>query len=140
MLHITWDSPRGHSRFAHPTVTVSGCPFHNITLAFAIPDWGPSTPEKQVPLVWALPISLAATHGIISFSFPGGTEMFHFPPCCFYRLYIHLQMTAFKGQTGSPIRKSAGQSLLAANHGLSQLATSFIASWHQGIHQLHLVA
>ncbi len=66
--------------------------------------------------------------------------MFHFTPYRFYSLYIQLQMTAFEGQTGCPIRKSTGQSLLAANRGLSQLATSFIASWHQGIHQLHLVA
>src|SRR5690242_4593280 len=28
----------------------------------------------------------------------------------------------------------------AAPRGLSQPATSFIASWHQGIHRLHLVA
>ncbi len=37
---------------------------------------------------------------------------------------------------GFPIRKSPGQSLLAANRGLSQRATSFIASQCQGIHQM----
>ena len=41
---------------------------------------------------------------------------------------------------GCPIRKSAGQSLFAAHRSLSQLSTSFIASWHQGIHRLLLVA
>ena len=41
---------------------------------------------------------------------------------------------------GCPIRKSMGQSLIAARHGLSQLTTSFIASQHQGIHRLPLVA
>ncbi len=39
---------------------------------------------------------------------------------------------------GFPIRKSTDQSLLAAPHGLSQRATSFIASQCQGIHQMPL--
>jgi hypothetical protein len=41
---------------------------------------------------------------------------------------------------GFPIRKSPDQSLLAAPRGLSQLATSFIAFWRQGIHRTLLVA
>jgi hypothetical protein len=39
---------------------------------------------------------------------------------------------------GFPIRRSTDQSLLAAPRGLSQRATSFIASWCQGIHQMPL--
>ena len=39
---------------------------------------------------------------------------------------------------GCPIRRSTDHSLLAAPRGLSQLATSFIASWHQGIHRIAL--
>ena len=41
---------------------------------------------------------------------------------------------------GFPIRKSPVQSLLAARRSLSQLSTSFIASWRQGIHRVPLVA
>jgi hypothetical protein len=37
---------------------------------------------------------------------------------------------------GFPIRKSTDQSLLTAPRGLSQPATSFIASECQGIHQM----
>ena len=37
---------------------------------------------------------------------------------------------------GCPIQKSPDQSLLAAPRGLSQLATSFIAFRHQGIHRM----
>ena len=40
---------------------------------------------------------------------------------------------------GFPIRKSADQRLLAPPHGLSQRATSFIASQCQGIHQMPLI-
>ena len=39
---------------------------------------------------------------------------------------------------GFPIRKSMDQSLLSAPHGLSQSATSFIASQCQGIHEMPL--
>lgn len=39
---------------------------------------------------------------------------------------------------GFPIRKSTDQSLLTAPRGLSQRATSFIASARQGIHQMPL--
>ena len=41
---------------------------------------------------------------------------------------------------GFPIRKSPDQSLFAAPRGLSQLATSFIACFCQGIHHAPLVA
>ena len=41
---------------------------------------------------------------------------------------------------GFPIRKSVGQSLFAAHHSLSQLVTSFIGSWCQGIHLTLLFA
>ena len=41
---------------------------------------------------------------------------------------------------GFPIRTSPDQSLLAAPRGLSQLATSFIACFCQGIHRAPLVA
>ena len=39
---------------------------------------------------------------------------------------------------GFPIRKSSDQSLFAAPRSLSQRTTSFIASQHQGIHQMPL--
>ncbi len=40
---------------------------------------------------------------------------------------------------GFPIRNSTDQSLLAAPHGLSQRATSFVASQRQGIHPMPLL-
>ena len=66
-------------------------------------------------------------------SVPPGTEMFQFPrfaspPYVFRRRYP-------KG-VGCPIRTPRDQSLLAAPPGFSQRATSFIASWRQGIHQM----
>ena len=48
----------------------------------------------------------------------------------------HCQRQSIAGyQVGFPIRKSADQRVLSPPHGLSQSATSFIASYRQGIHQ-----
>ena len=72
-------------------------------------------------------------------SFPPGTEMVHFPGFAsptyvFSRRYIEFINVGF------PIRTSPDQSLFAAPRSLSQLTTSFIACWRQGIHRTPLVA
>jgi hypothetical protein len=66
-------------------------------------------------------------------SFPPGTEMFQFPG--FASLHYGFMQRYPKG-VGCPIRISTDQSLLAAPRGFSQRATSFIASWCQGIHRM----
>ena len=76
----------------------------------------------------------------LSFSIPLVTEMFHFT-----RYRAHCAMYSHSGgralpRPGYPIRKSTGRSVFAALRGLSQLITSFIACWHQGIHHVLLVA
>ena len=58
------------------------------------------------------------------FSSPG------LPPCGYYIFNI----------VGCPIRKSSDQRVCAPPRSLSQLITSFIASWYQGIHRILLVA
>ena len=70
------------------------------------------------------------------FSFPGGTEMFQFPPLAF----CQRQNIPLLSGMGYPIRRSPDQRLLAPPRGLSQLATSFIASVCLGIHRLPLVS
>ena len=71
-------------------------------------------------------------------SFPPGTEMFQFPG-------FASAAYGFSGgypiaEVGCPIRRSRAQSLLAAPPSFSQRATSFIASWRQGIHQMPLLS
>ena len=70
-------------------------------------------------------------------SFPPGTEMFQFPGFA-SRTYGFSPGSPNKGW-GCPIRISMDQRLLAAPHGFSQRATSFIASQCQGIHQMPLI-
>ena len=65
--------------FAYRTVTFFGGLSHTLLLAgsFVLFMPGPTTPNPQEDQVWAPPISLATTLGILSF--PLGTEMFQFP-------------------------------------------------------------
>ena len=67
-------------------------------------------------------------------SFPPGTEMFQFPGFASRRLCV--QRWDDPIGPGFPIRKSTDQRLLSPPRGLSQSATSFIASRCQGIHQM----
>ncbi len=53
--------------------------------------------------------------------------------------YVFIRLYPGFTRMGFPIRTSPGQSLLAALRGLSQLATSFIACFCQGIHHAPLV-
>ena len=66
-------------------------------------------------------------------SFPPGTEMFQFPR---FASPTYQFSRRYPIGVGCPIRISTDQSLLAAPHGFSQRATSFIASWCQGIHRM----
>ena len=73
-----------------------------------------------------------------SLSFPLLTEMFHFSRFAIIT-YVFSNNWLELIQSGFPIRKSPGQSMFATHRGLSQLTTSFIAWYHQGIHLLLLL-
>ena len=96
-----------------------------------------STPKVLLPSVWPLPVSLAATSGI-SFDFSSSAyldvSVQRVSPPMTILFTIGWQSIAL---TGFPIRKSADQCLCAAPRSLSQLVTSFIGSWCQGI--LHVL-
>ena len=68
-------------------------------------------------------------------SFPPGTEMFQFPG---FASSTYGFSERYPKGVGCPIRTFTDQSLLAAPHDFSQRATSFIASWCQGIHRMPL--
>ena len=71
-----------------------------------------------------------------SLSFPPPTKMFQFSGCDFNILFYSDINSCLLRQLGFPIRKSPDQSVFAAPRSLSQLTTSFIASYLQGIHLL----
>jgi hypothetical protein len=66
--------------------------------------------------------------------------MFHFAGCRDACAMDSHKLEQVLPRSGYPIRKSTGQSVFAALRSLSQLATSFIAYWHQGIHDALFVA
>ena len=66
--------------------------------------------------------------------------MFHFTGCRDVRAMYSHEREQVLPCSGYPIRKFTGQSVFAALRDLSQLATSFIAYWHQGIHDALFVA
>jgi hypothetical protein len=66
-------------------------------------------------------------------SFPPGTEMFQFPG---FASTAYVFSRRYLIEVGCPIRTPRDQSLLAAPPRFSQRATSFFASWRQGIHQM----
>ena len=88
--------------------------------------------------VWALPVSLATTQGMISF--PPATEMFQFADLPLPGLFDSAWSDWALPQPGFPIRISLDQRLLATPQSVSSPATSFIGSWRQGIHPVPCVA
>jgi len=66
--------------------------------------------------------------------------MFHFTGCRDASAMNSQKLEQVLARSGYPIRKFTGQSVFAALRDLSQLTTSFIAYWHQGIHDALFVA
>ena len=72
-------------------------------------------------------------------SLPEATEMFQFTSSLHLKLWIHFKLHDCLGHVGFPIRKSADRSVCATPRSLSQLVTSFIDDWCQGIRPALLV-
>ncbi|EDU05938.1 hypothetical protein UUR5_0008 [Ureaplasma urealyticum serovar 5 str. ATCC 27817] len=75
-----------------------------ILLSIFSPYCSPTTPNRNS--VWPLPLSLAATQGITSFSFPLATEMFHFTRYRSVKLWIHLYSNLILIRLSFLIRRS----------------------------------
>ena len=74
------------------------------------------------------------------FSLPVGTEMFHFPTFPPRTLCVQMRVTGHDSSWVSPFGHPRITARLPTPRGLSQAPTSFIGSWCQGIHHVHLVA
>jgi hypothetical protein len=119
--------------FAYRTITFYGWLFHAILLTIRVTDGSPTTPVCIAPRFGLFPFRSPLLRESHSFSFPPGTEMFHFPG-----------FAPFGGKAlplpGYPIRKSTDQSKFPAPRGVSPVIASFIASLCQGIHHMHLIS
>ena len=165
MHRITQEIPRRAPVFGYGPFTLYGAAFQKLHLTFALPRRAPTTPSTFNRLCRSrnLPISLdrqsiavfksteSAGFSLfrfrsplltesLSISFPPVTEMFHFTGCRDACAMNSHKLEQVLPRSGYPIRTFTGQSVFAAIRDLSQLTTSFIAYWHQGIHDALFVA
>ena len=108
-------------------------PSHALRLRFTL-HVAVRTPRIFLLSVWPLPRSLATTYGIsvdvssspyLDVSVQAVPSVYLFDSVYGTWTWLHV---------GFPIRKSPDRSLFAAPRSLSQLVTSFVGSWCQGIH------
>ena len=115
--------------FAYATITLFGAPFQVLPLASQSPS---ADPQPRCHLRdTGLGFSRFARHYFGNhslFSFPQGTEMFHFPWFALRDLFIQSRVTGLFTQPGFPIRTSPDQrsvgnspELFAATHVLHRL-------------------
>ena len=139
MRRITQEIPRRAPVFGYGSVTLYGAIFHSLHLTFALPHRAPTTPVVNYWFGLFRFRSPLLTESL-SLSIPPVTEMFHFTGCRDVSAMYSQRREQVLPHSGYPIRKSTGQSVFAALRSLSQLTTSFIAYWHQGIHYVLFVA
>ena len=137
-------------RFVYEAITLYGPAFQPVPLrvGFVTPrircsgsKTGPTTPTEQ-----RLQAMRNGRFRLIPVRSPLlGESLIWFPFLRVLRCFSSPRSPPFRdsgGLTpeGCPIRRPPDQCLLAAPRGLSQLSASFIASRHQGIHHVPLVA
>ncbi len=139
MHRITQEIPRRARVFDYGIVTLYDAIFHSLHLTVALPHRAPTTPAVNCWFGLFRFRSPLLTESL-SLSFPPVTEMFHFTGCRDVPAMYSQELEQVLPHSGYPIRKSPGHSVFTALRSLSQLATSFIAYWHQGIHDALFVA
>ncbi len=81
MSRGTWDTPKAPWDFAYGAITHCSRPFQTVPLSLSVPYRGPATPLEITPQRFRLfPFRSPLLRESLLISFPGGTEMFHFPP------------------------------------------------------------
>ena len=107
----TQELPHAVLDFAYRTITFYGQAFQNVQLSSTVAT-RVLQPQRRRNDNWfgLLPFRSPLLRESLWFSFPPGTEMFHFPGFAAY------------AQRGYPIRRSADISLLTAPRSLSQLS------------------
>ena len=128
MSRPTWDAPRVVGRFGYGALTPCGRPFQAVPLRRPNPTSESRNPARQAGRfgLWRVRSPLLAPS--LLFSFPPGTEMFHFPGCRAGGLWIDPASTGISasGLPHSEIHgsKRVGRSpwLIAASRVLRRLA------------------
>jgi hypothetical protein len=127
--------------FGYGVITHYDRTFQTVLLPIINPMSGPHNPKNtEVFLVWAVPLSLAATDGITIVFFSCGYLDVSVPRVRLMYLCIQYTILEHYLQRVSPFGYPRIKACLAAPRGFSQLTASFIASFCLGIHRTPLVA
>ena len=130
---ITQEHPRASSDFDYGGFTLCAGAFHLLHLSSEVPRRGPTTPGASSRFGLVRFRSPLLTESIL-FLFLRLLRCFTSPGIACFSLFDSGKDDGRLRPSGYPIRKSPDQSVFAAPRSLSQLITSFIACWHQGIH------
>ena len=122
MSRRTQDASRVHQDVAYRIVTFFDGPFQTTSAILISSHVLVLQPQQASSLVWAPPVSLAATQGI-DFSFSSCRYLDVSVPCV-----TSLSRTALLKAVGSPIRISTALCLLTAPRSISSFVTSFFGS------------
>ena len=120
--------------FAHAAFTLYDLPFQVIKLSITVHHVRVLQPRKSTSGLGLNRFRSPLLTVSISLSFPPLTEMFHFSGSRVHNPMYSGYDDRVLTLSGYPIRIPPGLSSLAALRGFSQLAASFFACWHQGIH------
>ena len=125
--------------FVYRAFTFSGQPFQAVLLSSMVEYDVVLQPRRNTFGLGSIRFRSPLLTESISLSFPPLTEMFHFSGFrVSYPMYSGMNDRVLP-RSGYPIRISPDHRLLAASQGFSQLAASFFACWHQGIHRTPLL-
>ena len=105
-----------HHDYAYGALTLYRWPSQIIQLSITYLTLWSVTPILR--LVWAVPLSLAATYGIDFLSFPLGTKMFQFPRCAFSSSYWFLLGWRDITHAGFPHSEINGSKLISSSPSL----------------------
>ena len=135
VCRITQELPRASPDFGYGGLTLCAAAFHPPHLSFEVPRRGPTTPGTSPRFGLFRFRSPLLTESIL-FLFLRLLRCFTSPGIACPSLFCSGRDDGVLPPSGYPIRKSPDQSVFAAPRSLSQLITSFIACWHQGIHSV----
>ena len=125
--------------FVYRAFTFSGQPFQAVLLSSMVEYDVVLQPRRNTFGLGSIRFRSPLLTESISLSFPPLTEMFHFSGFrVSYPMYSGMNDRVLP-RSGYPIRISPDHRLLAASRGFSQIAASFFACWHQGIHRTPLL-
>ena len=142
MSRVTWDAARVLQDFAYKAITFFGLAFQPIQLSIHNPILQSRNPLdiKDVKGLGCFLFARRYWGNRIRFLFLRILRWFSSPGISSSRLFDSTGDVPILLGTGFPIRKSPGQSLLAAHRSISLLATSFIVCLRQVIRHKPFVA